>query len=162
MVTGGCSLAEPNPSCSRCSAPSPSRSGAPAAYWSAPSAAQCSPVPASSRSWGSGGADMLPARRPLLSASGDAAEGLRWPPGWGWGCGRAGVWPAAGTGSRRRCLCWISTSAYYAGENGLLVGAFQPLRHPVAGISQGRNLPAGLLLSPPFNCFGRVGIGLCG
>lgn len=67
-------------------------------------------------------------------------QGLRWPPGC-LGLLRSGA--AAGSGSRR---CWISASAYYAGENGLLAGAFQPLRHPVAGISQGSNLPAGLLL----------------
>lgn len=89
------------------------------------------------------------ARLRLSGCSGKPPKKLRWPPGAGWCCGRAGVWPAAGTRSRRCCCCCcISTSAYYAGENGLLVGAFQPLRHPVAGISQGRNLPAWLLLSP--------------
>lgn len=76
---------------------------------------------------------------PALGMQRGPPEGLRGPPGWlelrpRW------VWPAAGTGSRRRRRCRISASAYYAGENGLLVGAFQPLRHPVAGISQGRNL----------------------
>lgn len=87
---------------------------------------------------------------PALGQQQEPPKRLWWPLRAGWCCGRSGVWPAAGTRSRCCCCCScrISTSAYYAGENGLLVGAFQPLRHPVAGISQGRNLPAWLLLSP--------------
>lgn len=114
-----------------------------------PSAPQC--PPAAGPGGPAGLTCCLPGGRssPALRLKREPPKKLRWPPRAGRCCRRAGVRPAAVARSCCCCCCWcsISTSAYYAGENGLLAGAFQPLRHPVAGISQGRNLPAWLLLS---------------
>lgn len=57
------------------------------------------------------------------------------------------VWPAAGLGAAAAVA--VSPLARITQvKMACSVGAFQPLRHPVAGISQGRNLPGWLLLSP--------------
>lgn len=113
-----------------------------------PSAPQCPPAagpggPAGLTCCLQGGRGSL-----VLRLQREPPKKLRWPPRAGWCCGRTGVWRLRGLGAAAAAVAVSPLALITQVKMACLVGAFQPLRHRVAGISQGRNLPAWLLLSP--------------
>lgn len=126
-----------------------------------PSAPQCPPAagpggPAGLTCCLQGGRGSL-----VLRLQREPPKKLRWPPRAGWCCGRAGIWPVAGTRSCCCCCCCISTSAYYAGENGLFSWSLPALASPCGWHITGQESASLAAALSPFNCFSRVGIGLC-